>query len=103
VAQDCGKTEMNARNLAFERLYVLLSLGEKNTQYASLDDTCQQTPKTTTDKCEEDSSDIHSTVDSTSTLNSNDAADTKRDYLVIDASGETVSGRPKEITPMQIQ
>jgi len=79
VAQDCGKTEMNARNLAFERLYVLLSLGEKNTQYASLDDTCQQTPKTTTDKCEEDSSDIHSTVDSTSTLNSNDAADTKRD------------------------
>eukprot|EP00956_Cyclotella_meneghiniana_P036327 scaffold124170_cov114-Cyclotella_meneghiniana.AAC.2 len=60
------------------RLTEAEKLGCKMTN-ASLQDTCQQTPKTTTDKCEEDGNDIHSTGDSTSTLNSNDAADTKSD------------------------
>eukprot|EP00956_Cyclotella_meneghiniana_P041100 scaffold214857_cov51-Cyclotella_meneghiniana.AAC.1 len=79
---------INLRRVKFKRV--------KGTQVLTIFD--QQTPKTATDKCEEDGNDIHSTGDSTSSLNSNDAADTKRDYLVIDASGETVSGRPKEIT-----
>ena len=65
------------REILSLRVSMLLSLGENNMRVR--DDTCQQTPKTITDKCEEDSSDIHSTGDSTSTLNSNDAADTKRD------------------------
>ena len=95
MANDYGNTEIIARTLA--------SADENDAQLRN--DACQPTPKTTNDKCEDESNGIHSNDDSTSSspsllisLNSNDAPSAKRDYSVHDASSETVSSLPKEIT-----
>ena len=67
------------------------------------DTSCQHIPKTITNKCEDDSCEIYSIGDSTSSsvsllvsLNSNDTPDSKRDNLLHNRSAETVSGLPNE-------